>query len=41
MGNYHHDHLIGVIEWLQADARLYLLKCAGYREYLGLEINPE
>jgi len=41
MGNYDQDLNIGVIEWQQAEAMLYVLKMIGYREYFGIDINPE
>lgn len=41
LGNYDQDLNIGVIEWQQAEAMLYVLKMAGYREYYGIDINPE
>jgi len=41
LGNYDQDLNIGVIEWQQAEAMLYILKMAGYKEYFGIDINPE
>jgi xylose isomerase len=41
MGNYDQDLNVGVVEWQQAEAMLYMLKMAGYREYFGIDINPE
>ncbi|MCL4378177.1 MAG: TIM barrel protein [Actinobacteria bacterium] len=41
LGNYDQDLNVGVIEWQQAEAMLYVLKMAGYREYFGIDINPE
>lgn len=41
LGNYDQDLNVGVIEWQQAEAMLYVLKMAGYKEYFGLDINPE
>lgn len=41
LGNYDQDLNTGVIEWQQAEAMLYVLKMAGYREYFGIDINPE
>jgi len=41
MGNYDQDLNIGVVEWQQAEAMLYVLKMAGYKEYYGFDINPE
>jgi len=41
LGNYDQDLNIGVVEWQQAEAMLYVLKMTGYREYFGIDINPE
>ena len=41
LGNYDQDLNIGVIEWQQAEAMLYVLKMYGYSEYFGIDINPE
>jgi xylose isomerase len=41
MGNYDQDLNVGVIEWQQAEAMLYVLKMYGYSEYFGFDINPE
>lgn len=41
MGNYDQDLNIGVVEWQQAEAMLYVLKMASYNEYFGFDINPE
>jgi len=41
MGNYDQDLNVGVVEWQQAEAALYALKMHGYREYFGIDINPE
>lgn len=41
LGNYDQDLNVGVIEWQQAEAMLYVLKMAGYQEYFGFDINPE
>jgi len=41
LGNYDQDLNVGVIEWQQAEAMLYVLKMAGYKEYFGIDINPE
>jgi len=41
LGNYDQDLNTGVIEWQQAEAMLYVLKMAGYKEYYGIDINPE
>lgn len=41
LGNYDQDLNIGVVEWQQAEAALYALKMHGYKEYYGIDINPE
>ena len=41
LGNYDQDLNVGVVEWQQAEAMLYVLKMAGYKEYFGIDINPE
>ena len=41
LGNYDQDLNVGVVEWQQAEAALYALKMHGYREYYGIDINPE
>ena len=41
LGNYDQDLNIGVVEWQQAEAMLYVLKMTGYKEYFGIDINPE
>lgn len=41
LGNYDQDLNVGVVEWQQAEALLYALKASGYREYFGIDINPE
>lgn len=41
LGNYDQDLNIGVVEWQQAEAMLYVLKMIGYKEYFGIDINPE
>jgi xylose isomerase len=41
LGNYDQDLNVGVVEWQQAEAMLYALKMAGYREYFGLDVWPE
>lgn len=41
IGNYDQDLNIGVVEWQQAEAMLYILKMAGFKEYFGIDINPE
>jgi len=41
LGNYDQDLNVGVVEWQQSEAMLYVLKMAGYKEYFGIDINPE
>jgi xylose isomerase len=41
LGNYDQDLNVGVVEWQQAEAMLYVLKMMGYREHFGIDINPE
>jgi len=41
LGNYDQDLNVGVVEWQQAEAALYALKMVGYREFFGIDINPE
>lgn len=41
LGNYDQDLNIGVVEWQQAEALLFVLKMMGYKEYFGIDINPE
>lgn len=41
LGNYDQDLNVGAVEWQQAESLLYALKMAGYREYFGIDINPE
>ncbi len=41
LGNYDQDLNVGVVEWQQAEALLYALKMIGYKEYFGIDINPE
>lgn len=41
LGNYDQDLNVGVVGWEQSEAALYALKTLGYREYLGIDINPE
>ncbi|NLI70338.1 MAG: xylose isomerase [Firmicutes bacterium] len=41
LGNYDQDLNVGVVEWDQAEAGLLALKMAGFREYIGIDINPE
>ena len=41
LGNYDQDLNVGVVEWDQAEAGLLALKMAGYKEFIGIDINPE
>lgn len=41
LGNYDQDLNTGVVEWDQAEAAMYLLKMVGFKEYFGIDINPE
>lgn len=41
LGNYDQDLNVGVVEWQQAEAFMYALKMIGYREFFGIDINPE
>ena len=41
LGNYDQDLNVGVIGPEQAFAAMYALKMHGYKEYLGIDINPE
>jgi xylose isomerase len=41
MGNYDQDLNVGVVEWQQAEAMMLVLKMAGFKEYFGIDINPE
>ncbi len=41
LGNYDQDLNVGVVEWQQAEAMLFVLKMAGFKEYFGIDINPE
>ncbi len=41
LGNYDQDLNTGVVEWEQAEAGLLALKMAGFREFIGIDINPE
>jgi xylose isomerase len=41
LGNYDQDLNIGVVELQQAEASLFALKMSGYKEYYGIDINPE
>jgi len=41
LGNYDQDLNVGVISPEQFDALMYVLKMHGYREWFGIDINPE
>ena len=41
LGNYDQDLNAGVVSPEQLDALIYVLKMTGYREWLGIDINPE
>jgi len=41
LGNYDQDLNVGVVDVQQTYALLYALKMIGYREYIGIDINPE
>ncbi len=41
LGNYDQDLNVGVVSWQETEALLYSLKAIGYKEYFGLDINPE
>ena len=41
MGNYDQDLNAGVVYPEQTEAAMYALKMCGYRQYFGLDINPE
>ncbi|OQB21597.1 MAG: Xylose isomerase [candidate division BRC1 bacterium ADurb.Bin183] len=41
LGNYDQDLNVGAVEWSQAEALLFALKVMGYKEYFGIDINPE
>ncbi|MBM3158038.1 MAG: TIM barrel protein [Chloroflexi bacterium] len=41
LGNYDQDLNVGVVSPEQLDALMYVLKMHGYREWFGLDINPE
>ncbi|MHA1681994.1 MAG: sugar phosphate isomerase/epimerase family protein [Promethearchaeota archaeon] len=40
-GNYDQDLNVGVVELQEAMALMYALKIMGYKEYFGIDINPE
>jgi xylose isomerase len=41
LGNYDQDLNVGVVDIQQAYAMFYALKIMGYKEYIGIDINPE
>lgn len=41
LGNYDQDLNVGVVDIQQSFAMLYSLKMMGYKEYFGIDINPE
>jgi xylose isomerase len=41
LGNYDQDLNVGVVDIQQSLAMLYSLKMLGYKEYYGIDINPE
>ncbi|MHA1110955.1 MAG: sugar phosphate isomerase/epimerase family protein [Promethearchaeota archaeon] len=41
LGNYDQDLNVGVVDIQQAYAMFYSLKMMGYKEYVGIDINPE
>ncbi|GAB4322176.1 MAG: TIM barrel protein [Promethearchaeota archaeon] len=41
LGNYDQDLNVGVVGWEDTFALLYALKAMGYREYFGIDVNPE
>lgn len=41
LGNFDQDLNVGVVNWQETEALLYALKMTGYREYFGIDINPE
>ena len=41
LGNYDQDLNTGVVEWDQAEAGLLALAMCGFREFIGIDINPE
>ena len=40
-GNYDQDLNVGVVGWQQAEALMFALWVMGYREWFGIDINPE
>jgi xylose isomerase len=41
LGNFDQDLNVGVVSWQETEALLYALKAIGYKEYFGIDINPE
>ena len=41
LGNYDQDLNVGVVSWQDTEALMYSLKAIGYKEYFGIDINPE
>ena len=41
LGNYDQDLNVGVVSPEQTEAFLYVLKMHGYKEFIGIDINPE
>lgn len=41
LGNFDQDLNVGVVDIQQSYAMLYVLKMMGYKEYFGIDINPE
>ncbi|MHA1745024.1 MAG: hypothetical protein ACTSWW_03425 [Promethearchaeota archaeon] len=41
MGNFDQDLNVGMVDIQQSYAMLYVLKMMGYKEYFGIDINPE
>jgi xylose isomerase len=41
LGNYDQDLNVGVVDWQQTEALLFALWVMGYREWFGIDINPE
>ena len=41
MGNFDQDLNVGMVDIQQSYAMLHVLKMMGYKEYFGIDINPE
>ena len=41
LGNFDQDLNVGVVSWQDTESLLYALKAIGYKEYFGIDINPE